>query len=53
MKALFHRIAYKLHEEIKYENIIQNDVLEKIEYEDIIQNFISKNIKRIMFFSRT
>jgi hypothetical protein len=30
---------------------IENDVLEKIKYEDIIEDLISKNSRRMMFFS--
>ena len=31
---------------------LESDVWEKIKYEDIIDDFISKNIKRLILFSR-
>jgi len=32
---------------------IENDILEEINYEDIIEDFISKNMRRMLLFSRT
>jgi hypothetical protein len=33
--------------------VIESDVLEQIKYEYLIQDFISRNIRRMLLFSRT